>query len=50
MLEVFIRLFISSAAGPEACMLRGMDVMNGCQRLAQPADGWGGRYANVLLF
>lgn len=44
---VFIRLFISSAAGAagaagSARSLGGTDVMNGCQGLALPADGWGG--------
>lgn len=35
-----MRLFISGVGRPEAALLSGTAVMNGCQWLALPADGW----------
>lgn len=31
-------------------MLNGMDVMNGCQGLALPADGWGGGGSMLMAY
>lgn len=40
----------SSGGRRPARVLGGTDVMNGCQGLALPTDGWRGKYANGLLF